>query len=225
MTKKFMIHYVQGAGGMFLSSVFAKVMNIPIKTKISSVGDCHDHGNGVWKIYQNVIRDDEFDITTGELKMQHSPGNRLYYTHTVTDEFIEQNTDIEIIQISATLDDYPNIALLAVKKEWPRYWRTKEEYNKWVGPDYPPYSPNNIAESDLICTDLIDFHIMKRTTDWYENYAHINYSHHIDFQTVMGLNDKNLAQEVATIVDGRVTQDILEFIDQYQQLNKKLYFN
>jgi hypothetical protein len=49
MTKKFLIHTCPGVGGMFVASLFAKMMNIPINTKISPVGDCHDMGNGIWQ--------------------------------------------------------------------------------------------------------------------------------------------------------------------------------
>ena len=222
MTKKFIIHYCPGAGGMFLSSVFAKIMNIPLETKISSIGDCHDFGNGIWKDSQNVVMSHVFDIATGKMKLQHRPNKHLYYTHAVTNEFIEQNSDIAAIQISATPDDYGIIALMAVKKAWINLW-TEEEYNKWVGPDYPPYSPKNIAESNLICRDVIEHALIPQTLDWYNEYADIKYSHQIDFKTVIGLNNKDLAQEVASIVGGNITDDACKFINEYQQLNKKLY--
>jgi hypothetical protein len=219
-----MIHYCSGTGGMFLTSVFAKIMNIPIETKISSIGDCHDFGNGVWAPHQSAIIDHVFDVQTGKLILNHVPGKFLYLSHIITNEFIEQNPDIEVVQIRAKPDDYYDISLLAVKKEWPNHW-TQEEYNKWVSPYYPPYSPNNIAESALICKDLIGFLIGKKTADWYQEHEHINYSHYIDFQTVMGIDNKNLAQEVATITGGNVTDEVCKFINEYQQLNKKLYLN
>jgi hypothetical protein len=224
MTKKFMIHYCPGTGGMFLTSVFAKILNIPIETKISPVGDCHDFGNGVWKSYQTVVIDHTFDINTGKIKLTHVPGRRLYLGHAMTNEFIQQTPDVKVVQISADSDDYFNIALMAIKKRWPNKW-TQEEYNQWVGPDYPPYSPNNIAESDLICKDLMDYALLKQTSDWYKEYANIKYLHCIDFKTVMGINDKKLAQEVANITGNPVNDSACKFINEYQQLNKKLYFN
>ena len=224
MNKKFIIHYCPGTGGMFLSSVFAKIMNIPIKTKISSLGDCHDLGSGIWRSHQTVVINDIFDTKTNKMRLNHRPGGRLYLCHAITNEFIEQHPDIEVVQISASPDDYFNIAKMVIKKAWPNLW-TKEEYDKWRGPDYPPYSRNNIAESDLICKDLLDHSILKQTSDWYEEYADIKYLHHIDFKTVMGLNDKNLAQEVATITGNPVNHNACKFINEYQQLNKRLYFD
>ena len=224
MNKKFIIHFCPGTGGMFLSSVFAKIMNIPIKTKISSLGDCHDLGSGIWRSHQTVVINDIFDTKTNKMRLNHRPGGRLYLCHAIINEFIEQHPDIEVVQISASPDDYFNIAKMVIKKAWPNLW-TKEEYDKWRGPDYPPYSRNNIAESDLICKDLLDYSILKQTSDWYEEYADIKYLHHIDFKTVMGLNDKNLAQEVATITGNPVNHNACKFINEYQQLNKRLYFD
>jgi hypothetical protein len=223
MTKKFMIHYCPGAGGMFLTSVFAKIMNVPIKTKISPTGDCHDFGNGVWNSYQNVVMNHIFDPEIRKMKLMYTPGKRLYLGHAMTYEFVEQHPDISVVQISAEPDDYYNISLMAIKKGWPNLW-TKEEYNKWVGPDYPPYSPNNLAESDLICNDLLDYALIKQTTNWFEENADIKYSHQIDFKTVMGINNKNLVQEVANITGDCVNNDTCEFVNEYQQLNKKLYW-
>ena len=226
MSKKFFIHYCPGSGGMFLTSVFAKIMNTSIETKISSVGDCHDYGNGIWThLYQNIGTSDIFDTKSAKLKLQDTlPDLLLYYGHAITKEFAEQNTDINLIQIYADQSDYFNIAKIVIKKACPNLL-TKEEYDKWRGVDYPPYSRKNIAESDLICKDLLDYSILKQTSGWYEEYADIKYLHHIDFKTVMGLNDKNLAQEVATITGNPVNHNACKFINEYQQLNKRLYFD
>ena len=224
MNKKFIIHFCPGTGGMFLSSVFAKIMNIPIKTKISSLGDCHDLGSGIWRSHQTVVINDIFDTKTNKMRLNHRPGGRLYLCHAITNEFIEQHPDIEVVQISASPDDYFNIAMMVIKKAWPNKW-TKEEYTKWVGPDYPPHSPNNIAESDLICKDLMDNIAMKETSDWFKEYQDIKYSHCIDFNTIMGINNNNLIQKVASITGENITDNVCKFVSEYQQLNKKLYFS
>ena len=224
MSAKFFIHYCSGTGGMFLTSVFAKVMNISIQTKISPVGDCHDFGHGIWKTNEDVALDHVYDKQTGMLKLQHVPNKTLYLGHVISNQFIEQHPDIHVIQISAAPEDYFSIAFLAAKKEWPQHW-TLQEYNKWVGPDYPPYSPDNIANSDLICKDLVDILLKKQTTDWYKTHEDIKYAHQIDFRTVMGIGTENLAQQVATITGGTVTPDVESFVNEYQQLNQKLYLN
>lgn len=223
MIRKFLIHYCQGGGGQFLASVFAKILGIKAKTKISSLGDCHDVGNGIWKSTEEIFINHVFDITTGQTRLQHIPGAQVYISHDMTKEFIEQHPDIELVQITADINDYINMANLAVKKAWPIFW-TKAEYDKWVSPEYPPYSPTNILESDLICNDLINHVTLKQTLDWYEKYKDIKYSYQIDFKTIMGINNKNIANEVKDITNGIITNDIIRFISNYQTLNKKLYF-
>jgi len=219
-----MIHYCTGTGGMFLTALFAKFMNIKLQEKISARGDCHDYGNGVWRGAPEIFTAHKFDVELGNTKFQYRPGLRLYHTHHLTCEFVEQNADLTVVRIDADESDYINIARLAVKKAFAVHW-TLQEYNKWVGPDYPPYSPNNIAESDLIVADVVNDFIITQTKPWFTQHASIKYSHTIDFKTVMGLNNQDLVQEVANITHGQITDDICKFVDDYQQLNKKLYFN
>jgi len=224
MNKKFMIHYHPGTGGFFLTTVFAKLMNIAINTAISDTGDCHDLGQGIWNEVDGINFAHSFDKSIGDLKLMYHPGVNLYSTHAVTPEFIQKNPDIKVIQIGAMPEDYRLITTMFVKKAWPNLW-TEEEYNKWVSPYYPPYSRNNIAESELICQDLINDFIITRTPIWFEQHSQLNYAHVINFKTVMGLNDENLVNIVAKITGGKITDDIHDFVREYQQLNKKLYFN
>jgi hypothetical protein len=226
MTKKFLIHSCPGAGTMFVTSLFAKMMNITINTKISPVGDCHDMGNGIWQVPNggNIDFAHKFDTVTNTMQLRYQAGATVYCTHAITPEFIDQNTDLITIQIGADVSDFYNITKLAVKKAWPTLW-TETEYNKWKSPYYPPYSRDNIANSELICNDLITDLKTTQTAHWYQQYASIKYSHVIDFRTVMGINDKDLVQEVANITGGQITDDIRKFVNEYQQLNKKLSFN
>jgi hypothetical protein len=219
-----MIHYCQGSGGMFLTAVFAKFMNIKLQEKISVRGDCHDYGNGVWNRAPGISVAHTFDIKLGRTKFRYLPGSGLYETHNLTSEFVEQNADLTVVRIDADESDYINIARLAVKKAHAMHW-TLQEYNKWVSSDYPPFSPNNLEESDLIVSDLVNDFIITQTKPWFIQHASIKYSHTIDFKTVMGLNNRDLVQEVANITDGQITDDICKFVHNYQQLNKKLYFN
>lgn len=223
MSKKFIIHYCTGSGGFFLTSVFAKLMNIPINPVISPVGDCHDLGSGVWKEIKGFRLAHRFDLSIGDIKFIYRTGVDLYTTHVITSDFIKNNPDIQLIQIGATPSDYPGITTLDIKKRGPIIW-TREEYNKWVGVDYPPYNPNNIAESEIICQDLFNS-FAEATPQWFNEYSNINYSHVIQFKTVMGLNDISLVDTVAEITGGKPSDDIYQFVKEYQELNKKLYFS
>jgi hypothetical protein len=142
----------------------------------------------------------------------------------VYNQWIEQNPDMEVIKIGAEPADYRDITTLYVKKAYPTIW-TKEEYSKWASPNYPPYSPNNIAESELVFNDLFNDFMTTNTIKWFEHYSTLNYAHVIDFKTIMGINDKKLANEVSKITGVSVNDDVCEFINQYQETNKKLYFN
>jgi hypothetical protein len=221
MNKKFMIHSAPGAGGMFLTSVFAKIMGIAIDTKISNIGDCHDFGNGVWN---SSLIADKFDKELKVMKLTYHPELAVCYTHAMSNKFIKNYPDVQVLKIAADPAAYRDITRLAVKKAWPNLW-TQEEYNKWVSPNYPPYSCSNIAESELICNDLINDLAVTQTESWFKQYECINYSHVIDFRTVMGIDDKNLLDEVKNITGGQITDDLRAFVDKYQQINKKLYFS
>jgi hypothetical protein len=139
------------------------------------------------------------------------------------DDFIESNPDISVVYIHAEVEDYQKITKLFVHKAWPDLW-TQEEYNKWTSPHYPPYNKNNIAESVLIQNDLIADLLVTRTVPWFNNKDPKNYSHVINFKTIMGLDNLKLDQVVADIVNTPTTQDISKYVLDYQQLNKHLYF-
>jgi hypothetical protein len=59
---------------------------------------------------------------------------------------------------------------------------------------------------------------------WFKNKDPKNYSHVINFKTIMGLDNLKLDQIVADIVNAPTTQEISKYVLDYQQLNKHLYF-
>lgn len=218
-----MIHYYPGSGGFFLTAVFAKIMNIKVNPLINATGHCHDLGAGEWNETADIKFAHVFDRDTNDMKLQYHSGAQLSSTHAVTLEFINQHPEVEVVQIGADSTDYFSITKLYVKKAWRHHW-TQDEYNKWVSPNYPPYSRNNIDDSDLICNDLINDFMITRTPKWFEQNAQLKYAHVINFKTLMGLDDKNLGQEVAKITGGQLTDKIRDFITEYQMINKRLYF-
>lgn len=218
-----MIHYAVGTGGFFLSAVFAKIMNIPNETVISSTGHCHNLGTGDWTETKHIWVAHQWDDSINAMKFIYRPGVDLYSTHVIDPQWVKENPDIQVIQIGADTSDYASIIRLGIKKAFASGW-TKEEYDKWYRPEYPPYSPDNVIESELICQDLLNG-FMPATTEWYNQYSKVNYAHIIKFKTVMGLNDQSLVDEVSRITGCPVNDHAREFVDEYQQLNLRLYFD
>lgn len=222
MRNKFIIHYFNGTGGFFLTSVFAKIMGIPNNTVISPVGHCHDLGAGEWTETKDIWVAHEWDHNLGGMKFIYRPGVNLYSTHIIDACWVDNNPDIKVVQISAEPDDYADIVRVCVKKAFSANW-SLDEYNKWVRPGYPPYSPNNLAESELICQDLVAGFI-PAITKWYDENSSVKYAYKIKFKTVMGLNNNSLVNQVAEITSGTITDEVCEFVQKYQQLNHQLYF-
>lgn len=216
---RYLIFCCPGSGGMFLSSILAKILGYDIKSQVSSTGNVHDIGQGVWASIESCI------CLIGDFwELNYRPNQPIYYSHVFNDNFWQDNLDVSIIKIQAHPTDYRKVAELYVKKAWPDIW-TQDEYNKWVSPNYPPYSRNNIMESDLICNDLINDLENTTVKNWYNNNTNFPADHYIDFQTIMGINTTNVVDEMVKITGGKATDDVCEFACKYQKINKKLYFN
>jgi hypothetical protein len=215
--KKFLIYCCSGTGGLFLQSVFAKIMSIDVAPKFSKSGNCHDMGQGAWRGMPELI------VIGDHWNKNYQPNKRLYYSHVLPDEFADLNPDIEIVYIHVDTEDYQKVTELNVCKAWPDMW-TQEEYNKWASPHYPPYDKNNITESDLVRNDLIHDLLIMHTLPWFKNKDPKFYNHVINFKTIMGLDNLKLDQVVADIVGVSSTKEISNYVLEYQQLNQSLYF-
>ena len=233
MDKKFLIHYAIGSGGFFIISVFAQMMGIKVSPVINpNFGHVHNLGQGDWVEFGDIYCGHDMKPGTTALIMNaYDPLCKLYQSHIISNEFANQHPDIKVVKIDAGVDDYEIITKLAVKKAFANRW-TKEEYDKWASPDYPPYSPANILESELVCNDIVKDFLVTQTTPWFDQTStsfmqqtkFTNYAHIIDFKTVMGIKP-GLAEQVAEITGGKITDQIRNHIKSYQDLNKKLYFN
>jgi hypothetical protein len=215
--KKFLVYCCPGTGGHFLVSIFARMMNIDGVLQFSSIGDCHNLGQGDWKGMPGIV------FIGNYWKGNYRPNKHLYYSHVLPEDFADSNPDIEIVYIHADDQDYKKVTELYVRKAWPNLW-TPEEYAKWASPNYPPYNKNNIDESDLIRNDLVNDLLVTHTKHWFVNKDPKNYNHVINFKTIMGLDTQRIDQVVADIVGTSSTKEISDFADGYQQLNKRLYF-
>ena len=218
MNPQYMIFCCAGTGGLCLTSVFAKLLGIPLASKISESGNCHDMGNGAWRGAKGItFIGDHWDLN-------YRPGSQLYYTHVIPDNFRQQHPNIKIVFVSVQAEDYNSVTTMYVKKAWPDIW-SQEEYAKWQSPSYPPYSPTNIPDSELICQDIINDLLITKIQPWIVRESQHMYDHQIDFKTIMGLNNLRIDQVVADIVDGTTTKSIQEYVNNYQQLNKQLYLD
>lgn len=218
---QYMIYCCAGSGGIFLSTVFAQVLNLNIQANFSESGDCHDMGLGIWKDVPGAIN---LIGNHWELNWQ-GPESMLYFTHSLDIESFKKTYPfIKIVLIDYKPDDHRSITYLMVKKAWPSIW-CLEEYAKWAGPEYPPYSSDNIEKSEIIVNDLVRDFERTQTQAWIEKLNRNGIDYIIDFKTVMGLNDRSLAQEVSEIVGIDASEQTQDYIKKYQELNQKLYFN
>jgi len=215
---RYIIYCCAGSGGLFLTSVFAKIMGIAIAPTFSNTGNCHDLGHGVWKDVPGA------NIVGDHWELNYQASCPLYYAHRLLPTFRNDNPDVKFVLIDVDPEDYRIVTTLVVKKAWPDIW-TLEEYDKWKGPNYPPYSNNNIAESELIVQDLVDDLAITSTQAWIDRNAHEHCDYRINFKTIFGLNNLTLDQVVADIVQKPTTRQIHQYVVDYQQLNRRLYFN
>lgn len=215
--KRYMIYCSAGVGGLFLATVFAQLLGYNVKANFSATGHAHDMGRGNWKGASSVC------FIGDHWHINYRPNYKLYYAHQLPDNFIKNNPDIKLVKITAEPRDYRKITELYVKKAWPDIW-TEEEYQKWASPEYPPYGRDNILESELVCNDLVNDLLRTNTMAWYKANADITADYTVKFRTIMGLDDQNLVGVVAQIVGKPVDQSIELYVEQYQQMNKQLYF-
>lgn len=215
---RYVIYCCGGPGGLFLTSVFAKIMGVSVNPNFSNTGNCHDLGHGVWKGAPGA------NFLGDHWELNYRTNCPLYYAHRLPPTFRNDNPDIKFVFIDVEPEDYRTVTTLLVKKAWPDIW-TQEEYNKWKGPDYPPYSNNNIADSKLIVQDLVNNLTITYTQEWIERNAHEHYDYRINFKTILGLDNLVLDQIVSDIVQQPTTEKIHQYVVDYQQLNQRLYFN
>lgn len=212
-----MIYCCPGTGGLFLATIFAQMLGYDIQSRFSNTGHAHDMGSGNWRGADNIcIIGDHWDIN-------YRPGQPIYYSHVVGPGFSKQNPDVKIIKINTDSSDYKKVAEIYVNKAWPDLW-TKEEYNKWASPDYPPYSKDNIHTSELIRSDLINDIEITTIKKWHNDNAAVPAYAEINFKTIMGIDNNDLVAIVRNITGLNATNEIQHYVQQYQQLNQGLYF-
>jgi len=217
--KRFLVYCSVGSGGMFLISVLAKILGYDVCPVISSRGHVHQLSkNGIW----NNTQDINF---IGEFWCNFSADKKLFYTHVLDiDQFKRKYSDVQLILINFESSDVKLIARLFVNKAWPDIW-SKEEYDRWAGPSWPPYNSNNILESELIRDEIIEDLSRTRIQPWIDSVNNSDFDYMIDFKTIMGLSNTQLSAQLTNILNQPVTDEVNQYIQQYQQINQQLYIN
>ena len=121
-------------------------------------------------------------------------------------------------------EDYWHIARMMAKKAWPTFLTYPGEYEKLKGADWPEYEDNLPNKSKIVHDDVAEISY-GYTLDWYKKANTENFiDYKIKFKTIFGLDDLDLAAEMSNILDKPVTPEITNFINDYQTLNKEIYF-
>ena len=97
---------------------------------------------------------------------------------------------------------------------------TQEEYNKVAGPDWPSYHVDNLIQSKLIRDECIAFRVPD-TKRWIDNVDKTQVDYILNFKTIYS---GNLNSAVADMLGVAESQEISEFIKQYQQINLEYYY-
>jgi len=215
--QSYLIFCCPGTGGLFLTSVLAKLLGIDIKSKFSNTGDAHDMGQGIWKGHPSIC------FIGNHWGQNYKKNIPIYYSHVLPDTFLKDNRNIQTIFIHADQTDFKKITEMYVKKAWPSIW-TKEEYNKWASTDYPPYSPDNIKNSNIIQNDLINDFESTVVQKWYQQNLYNPLYKKVNFRTIMGIDSLDLLNVMSSIVQLPKNQEIQQYVLEYQTLNQKLYF-
>jgi len=215
--KQYMIICCAGDGGSFLTTVVAQLLGYQIKAKFSNTGHAHDMGRGNWRGAESLC------LIGDNWEMNYRPGARLYTSHVMPYNYIQQNPDVKIIKIDTAPKDYRKVTELCVSKAWPDMW-TPEEYAKWVGPDYPPYHKSNVEQSKLIRNDLINDLVINYTKKWQDHHRFVPVHHVINFRTIMGIDNIDLVDSICEIVSQPATLIIRQYVAEYQKVNQSLYF-
>lgn len=209
--KQYYILSVPGSASMFFTTVIAKYLGEQ-PAVISSDGNCHDLGQGNWAGSDMVemIGDYLHDVTYTK---------PLLYSHVPDIAKVRQrHPDLEVILIDYDEDDIELISRLRTVKAHHLAWN-ETEYEKLAGPDWPPYSPDNILTSSLIREELVQMQI-PHTRAWLEQIDRSQIDSTVHFKTIFY---GNLNQTVAELLQQPVRPDVQEFISQYQLTNQQLY--
>jgi hypothetical protein len=133
----------------------------------------------------------------------------------------EKPNNLKIILINYELPDAYYIALLHSVKAFSALW-SEEHYNTIAGPDWPVYKSDVMLTSKLVQDELLPSRI-EEMNQWIDLVDLSVVDYFIDFKTVFGLNQIDLNQQVANILNVAPNAEIESFVTEYQTINQALY--
>jgi len=195
----YLIVFYGGAGGSFLAGLISDYLNGGIRSVIDPVL-AHAH-----KAYQNI--------------------NRVKISHNfLTTDLINKFPNETIIFIDFDLIDDAEIVVDMSIKKWMIPKLNERVYNRIKGYDWPEYS-KSLFESHPEIVDQIKNHKINFEIPKWKLSCDISLADHIiDFKTIFGINGVSLNETLATILGFPVRSEFNSIIEEYQQLNKRLYF-
>ena len=213
MKNQTVILFAVGSCGSFLLALFAKYFDATAGAVIDPEhGHCHDQGAGDWRMTDLVGQSAEYQLTDRLLYATHDLDMAKIRRHAAKIVLIDyDDDDVYLISRFRTLKAHTH------STQW-----TREEYDRLAGPDWEPYDPNNIQQSPRIQKELIEFQEV-HTRHWIATVDRSQCDHEIEFKTIMGFNDADLNQQVADILQMQIRPDLQSFIDEYRQINYRLY--
>ena len=196
---------------MFVASLMAQYLGATETARISAMGDCHDHGNGSWQP-TDIIE------TIGDYWKDKRYQKPLLYAHfTDLARVRRQLPHVHVVLIDFEPDDVRLIAYFRTIKAHPLEWN-RDEYDKLAGPDWPEYSINNIAQSELIRNELTE-HRMVYTQNWLSQVDRNLVDDVLQFKTIL---TGDINQAVADIMQKPVNKNLVNFVKEYQTTNERL---
>lgn len=197
---------------MFVATIMSHYLTGKSATEISSNGHCHNLGNGTWNNTEDVflIGDQWQD------RVYHKPILFSHYTNLARVRELMPN--IRVVLIAYNKDDVELITRFRTIKAHHLNW-TLEEYQKFAGPDWPDYHPDNILNNQLVQNELTELG-SPYTQDWIAQVDCNLVDYVLQFKDIVG-GDVN--QAIADIFGRAKDPSIDQFIQQYQTVNQQTH--
>ena len=211
-----------GSGISFFTGMLDYYLKKEHNISISQQGHCHDLGHGIFK-GTNQTEPISFDFPIKTVTNSKKSILSGHYANLTQVKKIFPNIKIILIDIKESFLKTA-LTMRVYKAINPM---SKKEYDQWTNrfgiKHWPEYS-EVVANLELVKDDLIKFD----TTwckEWYNAIDQNQVDYVINFETIFGIDDRQVNFEIAKIVNMEVDPTLDQFIEEYQRINQTLYFN